>query len=114
MDGGVSCPPAPWEPVREETTTNGRDRHPRLLGVLGQEVITRLIIFVVVVVIVCCSNLYRDSEGTLGHEFYEEEILVDEQTGTVRRGMKRITENLTPEASSINSNKLVSICGSST
>ena len=52
-----------------------------------------------------CSNLYRDSEGTLGHEFYEEEILVDEQTGTVRRGMKRITENLTPEASSINSNK---------
>eukprot|EP00800_Vazella_pourtalesii_P021781 TRINITY_DN822_c0_g1_i2.p1 TRINITY_DN822_c0_g1~~TRINITY_DN822_c0_g1_i2.p1 ORF type:complete len:112 (-),score=25.57 TRINITY_DN822_c0_g1_i2:263-598(-) len=43
------------------------------------------------------SNLYRDSEGTLGHEFYEEEILVDEQTGTVRRGMKRITENLTPE-----------------
>ena len=53
--------------------------------------------------------MYRDSEGTVGDEFYEEEIVVDEQTGTARRAMKRITENLTREASSINSNKHSSI-----
>ena len=43
----------------------------------------------------------------MGNEFYEEEIVVDEQTGTARRAMKRITENLTREASSINSNNTV-------
>ena len=89
--------------MREEKPASGRDRYPGLLCALGQEV-SNYPNSIVVVVIVCCSNLYKDSEGTEAHEFYEEEIIVDEETGTVRRAMRRITENLTHEVSSINSN----------
>ncbi|KAI6654205.1 hypothetical protein LOD99_3049 [Oopsacas minuta] len=41
------------------------------------------------------SSLYRDSEGSVGHEFYEEEVREDLPTGAIRRGMRRVTDNLT-------------------
>lgn len=43
------------------------------------------------------SSMYRDKDGSVAHEFYEEELRADLAPGTKRLGMRRVLRDLVKE-----------------